>query len=105
MENPHHLTVYKKFYCKWNDSFKASLVLKTASIKIWNKLVIAWNDPLKQIFMVSWREMLVDHKYNLTPKEFEVLFKLSTHENAAIQKSDRGNSIILIDKAVYTNGV
>ena len=35
---------------------------------------------------------------NLTPEEFESLFKF-------IQKFDKGNSVVLIYKTVYTNGI
>ena len=41
---------------------------------------------------------------NLTPEEFESLLKLSK-KNAVIQKSDKGNSVVLIDKIIYTNGI
>ena len=41
---------------------------------------------------------------NLTPEEFESLLKLSKN-NAVIQKSDKGNSVVLIDKILYTNGI
>ena len=42
---------------------------------------------------------------NLTPEEFEFLLKLSKNKNFVIQKSDKGNSVVLIDKIVYTNGI
>ena len=42
---------------------------------------------------------------NLTPEEFESLLKLSKNKNAVIQKSDKGNSVVLIDKILYTNGI
>ena len=35
---------------------------------------------------------------NLTPEKFESLIKLSKNKNVAIQKSDKGNSVVLIDK-------
>ena len=40
----------------------------------------------------------------LTPEESESLLKLIKNKNV-IQKSDKGNSFILIDKIVYTNGI
>ena len=42
---------------------------------------------------------------NLIPEEFESLLKLSKNKNVAIQKSDKGNSVILIDKTVSTSGI
>ena len=42
---------------------------------------------------------------NLTHDEFESLLKLSKNKNVVIQKSDKGNSVVLIDKIVYTNGI
>ena len=42
---------------------------------------------------------------NLTPEEFESLLKLSKNKNVVIQKSDKGNSAVLTDNVVYTNGV
>ena len=33
------------------------------------------------------------------------LLKLSKDKNVIIQKSDKGNSVVLIDKIVYTNGI
>ena len=39
---------------------------------------------------------------NLTP---EILLKLSKNKNVAIQKSDKGNSVVLIDKIVSTSGI
>ena len=42
---------------------------------------------------------------NLTPEAFESLLKLSKNENVVIKKSVKGNSVVLIDKFVYTNGI
>ena len=42
---------------------------------------------------------------NLTPEEFDSFLKLRKSKNVVIQKSDKGNSVILIDKIVYTNGI
>ena len=42
---------------------------------------------------------------NFTPEEFEFLLKLSKNKNVLISKSDKGNSFLLIDKIVYTNGI
>ena len=41
---------------------------------------------------------------NLSPEEFESLRKLSNNKNV-IQKSGKSNSVGLVDKIVYTNGV
>ena len=41
---------------------------------------------------------------NLTTEEFESLLKLTKNENIVTQKSDKDNSVVLIDN-VYTNGV
>ena len=42
---------------------------------------------------------------NLTPDESESLLKLSKNKNFVIQKSDKGNSVVLIDKIIYINGI
>ena len=42
---------------------------------------------------------------NIAPEEFESLLKLSKNKDVVIQKSDKGNSVVLIDKIVYTNGI
>ena len=42
---------------------------------------------------------------NLTPEAFESLLKLIKNKNVVIKKSDKGNSVVLIDKFVYTNGI
>ena len=42
---------------------------------------------------------------NLTHDEIESLLKLSKNKNVVIQKSDKGNFVVLIDKIVYTNGI
>ena len=43
--------------------------------------------------------------YNVTPKEFGPILKLSKNKNAFIHKSGNGNSAVLVDKIVYNNGV
>ena len=42
---------------------------------------------------------------NLKPEEFESLLKLSKNKKVVIQKYDKGNSVVLIDKIVCTNGI
>ena len=42
---------------------------------------------------------------NITPEEFESLLKLSKNKYAAVQKSDKGNSTVLIDKIANINGI
>ena len=42
---------------------------------------------------------------NLTLEEFESLLKLSKNKYVAIQKFNKGNSAVLIDKILYTNGI
>ena len=42
---------------------------------------------------------------NLTKNEFEALKSLSARENLVIQKSDKGNSIVLLDRDVYNSSV
>ena len=42
---------------------------------------------------------------NLTPEEFESLLDLSKNKDVVIQKSDKGNSVVSIDKIIYTNGI
>ena len=61
---------------------------------------------LKDLVFLSFKIYNSSRKpNNLTPEEFESLLKLSKNKNAVIQKSDKGNSVVLIDKIVYTNGI
>ena len=44
--------------------------------------------------------------YNSSRKfEVESLLKLIKNKNVVIQKSDKGNFVVLIDKILYTNGI
>ena len=41
----------------------------------------------------------------VTSEEFEFLLKLSKNKIVVIQKSDKGNSVVLIDRIVSNNGI
>ena len=61
---------------------------------------------LKNLAFLSFKTYNSSRKpNNLTPEEFESLLKLSKNKNVAIQKSDKGKSVVLIDKIVSTSGV
>ena len=38
---------------------------------------------------------------NLSGKELEVLHKLSKNKNIVVQKADKGNSTVLVDRDIY----
>ena len=60
---------------------------------------------LKNLVFSSFKIYVSSRTPNfLTPEESESLLKLIKNKNV-IQKSDKGNSFILIDKIVYTNGI
>ena len=60
---------------------------------------------LKNLVFSSFKTYISSRTPNfLTPEESESLLKLIKNKNV-IQKSDKGNSFILIDKIVYTNGI
>ena len=60
---------------------------------------------LKNLVFSSFKTYVSSRTPNfLTPEESESLLKLIKNKNV-IQKSDKGNSFILIDKIVYTNGI
>ena len=60
---------------------------------------------LKNLVFSSFKTYVSSRTPNfLTPEESESLLKLIKNKNV-IQKSDTGNSFILIDKIVYTNGI
>ena len=60
---------------------------------------------LKNLVFSSFKTYVSSRTPNfLTPEDSESLLKLIKNKNV-IQKSDKGNSFILIDKIVYTNGI
>ena len=60
---------------------------------------------LKNLVFSSFKTYVSSRTPNfLTPEESESLLKLIKNKNV-IQKSGKGNSFILIDKIVYTNGI
>ena len=40
---------------------------------------------------------------NLSDEELEVLEKLSKNNNLVVQKADKGNFVVLVDRDVYVN--
>ena len=42
---------------------------------------------------------------NLTPSEFKALKHLSKNKNIAIQKADKGNTVVILDKCSYISGI
>ena len=45
-----------------------------------------------------------DHPENPTPSEFKALKRLSKNKNIVIQKADKGNTVVILDKCSYISG-
>ena len=60
---------------------------------------------LKDSAYTSFRSYNYKSEINLTKKEQVALNNLSNNENIIIQKSDKGNSIVLLDKDKYIEGM
>ena len=46
-----------------------------------------------------------DPSENLTPSEFKALKRLSKHKNIVIQKADKGNTVVILDKCSYISAI
>ena len=51
--------------------------------------------------MTSFRNYIANLSRNLSDEEFKALQNLSKNTNLVIQKSDKGNSVVILDKDVY----
>ena len=61
---------------------------------------------LKNLLFSSFKTYNSSRKpNNLTPEEFESPLKFRKNKTVVIQKSDKGNSVVLIDKVVYSNDI
>ena len=58
---------------------------------------------LKDIGLSSFRAYnRKDHRFeNLTPNEYEAFLGLASNENLIIQKADKGNTVVIVDKLSY----
>ena len=62
---------------------------------------------LKDIALSTFREFNDSHhkNNNLSKEEFECLKQLSINKDIVIQKSDKGNSIVILNKSDYFDKV
>ena len=56
---------------------------------------------LKKICFSSLDRYKFEDKINLTKEEMQVLRDLSSHEYIIIQKADKGNSVVILNKSDY----
>ena len=58
---------------------------------------------LKDIGLSSYRLYnKKDHRFeNLTPSEYDAFLGLASNENLIIQKADKGNTVVIVDKLSY----
>ena len=62
---------------------------------------------IKDIGLSSFRLYnKTDHRYeNLTDKEYDAFIQLSGNKNIIIQKADKGNTVVIVDKDVYVSKI
>ena len=58
---------------------------------------------IKDAVLSSFRFYDANFPQNLSDEELEALEKLSKDNNLVVQKADKGNSVVLVDKYVYVN--
>ena len=58
---------------------------------------------IKDAALSSFRFYNANISQNLSDEELETLEKLSKDNNLVVQKADKGNSVVLVDKDVYVN--
>ena len=58
---------------------------------------------IKDAALSSFRFYNANIPQNLSDEELEALEKLSKDNNLVVQKADKGNSVVLVDKDVYVN--
>ena len=56
---------------------------------------------IKDAALTSFRNYNVNLPRNLSDEEFKALQNLSKNTNLVIQKSEKGNSVVILDKDVY----
>ena len=56
---------------------------------------------IKDLALASFRNYTANIPQHLSNKEFEALNNLSANCNLIIQKADKGNSVVLVEKNVY----
>ena len=90
---------YSKHLADYELFIRGKLSLKTSHVEL-------LKSRLKGLAFLSFTTYTLSRKsINLADEEFESLLKLSKNENAIIQKSDKGNSVVLIDKIIYTSDI
>ena len=89
---------YSKHLADYELFIRDKLSLKTSHVEL-------LKSRLKGLAFSSFKTYTLSRKSNLATEEFESLLKLSKNKNAIIQKSDKGNSVVLIDKIIYTSDI
>ena len=56
---------------------------------------------LKNICFKSFESYRFENELNLTKEELQVLKELSSREDIIIQKADKGNSVVILNKSDY----
>ena len=57
---------------------------------------------IKDVALTSFRNYNVNLPLNLLDEECKALQNLSKNTNLVMQKSDNGNSVVILDEGVYT---
>ena len=92
---------YSEYLVNYELFFRYVLSLETSHLD--RELL---KSRLKYLAFLSFKTYNSSRKpNNLTPEEFESLLELSKNKDVVIQKSDKGNSVVSIDKIIYTNGI
>ena len=57
--------------------------------------------------LTSYQNFSIDKNppENVTPSEFKVLKRLSKNKNIVIQKADKGNTVVILDKCSYISAI
>ena len=58
---------------------------------------------IKDAALSSFRFYNTNVPQNLSDEEFTALENLSKNNNLVVQKADKGNSVVLVDRDVYVN--
>ena len=69
--------------------------------KISNDILDFVKTKIKNAALTSFRYYNVNLPRNLSDEEFKTLQNLSKNINLVVQKSDKGNSVVIVDKDVY----
>ena len=56
---------------------------------------------MKKICFSSFKNFQFEDELNITPKELKALRNLSSRKDIIIQKADKGNSVVILNKTDY----